>query len=133
MYQDVFMVNHWMLTSSGGQGGWGIIGRGELRPSYYTFQLFARFGKELVYTDSGVEDVSVYASHTDDGRLTIILVNLADAEQQATLKIAGEEPEAAEQWQLTQESLPETAADITFSDGAVTLPPQSVTLLILDN
>jgi hypothetical protein len=33
MYQDVFMVNHWMLTSSGGSGGWGIIGRGEVRPS----------------------------------------------------------------------------------------------------
>ncbi|MFZ0548643.1 MAG: hypothetical protein WAM60_24550, partial [Candidatus Promineifilaceae bacterium] len=59
MYQDVFMVNHWMLTSSGGHGGWGIIGRGELRPSYYVFQLYAKFGTELVYTDSGVEDVSV--------------------------------------------------------------------------
>ena len=35
--QDVLMVNHWMLTSQGGQGGWGLIGRDVLRPSYCVY------------------------------------------------------------------------------------------------
>ncbi|MFZ0544424.1 MAG: hypothetical protein WAM60_03240, partial [Candidatus Promineifilaceae bacterium] len=75
----------------------------------------------------------VYASQRDDGRLTIMLVNLADTEKETTLHIAGQEPETAELWQLTEESLPEAASNATFSDGAVTLPPQSITLLILGN
>lgn len=131
MYQDVFMVNHFMLTSSGGQGGWGIIGRGELRPGYYVYRLYSMFGSELVYTDSGLEDVSVFASRREDGRLTILINNLADTEQTANLSIAGEVPESAEQWQLTQETIPEAAANVTFSDGTVMLPPQSITLLVI--
>ena len=132
MYQDVFMVNHFMLASSGGQGGWGIIGRGELRPTYYVYQLYSMFGRELVYTDSGLEEVSVFASQREDGRLTILINNLADTEQQATLQIAGESPGTAEQWQLTQDTKPETAVQFTFpADSSVTLPPQSITLFVL--
>lgn len=131
MYQDVFMVNHFMLASSGGQGGWGIIGRGELRPAYYVYRLYSMFGSELVYTDSGIDDLSVFASRREDGRLTILINNLADTEQSATLRIAGEAPETAEQWQLTQETNPEAATNTTFSDGTVTLPPQSVTLFVI--
>jgi hypothetical protein len=131
MYQDVLMVNHFMLASSGGQGGWGIIARGEVRPAYYVYRLYSMFGSELVYTDSGFEDVSVFASRREDGRLTILINNLADTEQSAILSIAGEAPETAEQWQLTQESIPEAATDIGFSDGMVTLPPQSITLLVI--
>ncbi len=132
MVQDVFMVNHWMLTSSGGHGGWGIIGRGELRPSYHVFQLFSQFGDELVYTDSGVTDVSVYAARRDDGRLTIIAINLADTDQAATLQIAGAAPTQAELWQLTPGTVPEPA-DFSFAaNGAVTLPGQSVSLFILE-
>jgi len=120
MYQDVFMVNHWMLTSSGGQGGWGIIGRGELRPSYYVFQLYGQFGTELVYTDSGVEDVSVYAAWREDGRLTILTVNLADTEKEVALHIAGAAPGQMEHWQLTQDSLPEATNIAPSADGGKT-------------
>lgn len=132
MVQDVFMVNHFMLATSGGQGGWGIISRVGLRPSYYVFQLFGQFGDELVYTDSGVADVSVYAAKRDDGRLTIIAVNLADTDQDATLQIAGAAPTQAELWQLTPGTVPE-ATDFAFAvNGAVTLPGQSVSLFILE-
>jgi hypothetical protein len=85
-----------------------------------------------VYTDSGLEEVSVFASQREDGRLTILISNLADTEQQATLQIAGESPGTAEQWQLTQDTKPEAATEFTFpADNTVTLPPQSITLFVL--
>jgi len=36
----VFMANHWMLTSKGGYGGWGLIGQTAVYPSYYTYQMY---------------------------------------------------------------------------------------------
>jgi hypothetical protein len=132
LYQDVFMVNHWLLTSSGGQGGWGIIGRGELRPAYYVYQLYSMFGTELVYTDSAVEDLSIYAARREDGRITILINNLADTEQTATLLAAGESAGTAEMWQMTADASPETAEEFTFSaDGLITVPAQSISLFIL--
>lgn len=128
MRQDVFMVNHWMLTSQGGQGGWGLIGRSELRPSYYVFQLFKQFGEERAYAESGVADVSVYAAKRADGVLTVLVVNLADEAQTVALQVEGMGLGTAVIQQLTPEQNPE-AAPFTFpADGAITLPPQSVTL-----
>ena len=131
MRQDVFMVNHWMLTSHGGYGGWGLIGRGEVRPSYYVYQLYSRFGADLVYAGSGVEDVSVYAAWRDDGALTLLIVNLADTEKQATLQVEGTVPAPAELWRLDPQQLPEAASDFTVPpDGVLSLPAHSVSLLI---
>lgn len=130
--QDVFMVNHWMLTSKGGQGGWGIIGPGEQRPSYYTFQLYKQFGNELVAAASGVDNLSIYAARRDDGALTLILVNLADEAQTATLQVQGVNLSEAELWQLDPEHQPETGVNFVFpTNGEISLPGQSVSLFIL--
>jgi hypothetical protein len=132
MRQDIFMVNHWMLTSHGGYGGWGLIGRGELRPSYYAVRLFSQFGSELIHADSGVADVSLYAARRDDGALTLLIVNLADHEQEATLRVAGNLPAQAELWRLDPEQRPEAATHVTLSEGErLTLPAQSISLYVL--
>jgi hypothetical protein len=135
MYQDVFMVNHWLLTSSGGGGGWGLIGRGELRHSYWVYQLYQQFGTELVYTDSGVEDVTVYAARRDDGALTIMVVNTADTEKQVKLEMVGETAVVPYQlWRLDQEHIPETAVTLEMTLGeALSLPSQSLSLLIINS
>jgi hypothetical protein len=133
MRQDILMVNHWMLTSHGSYGGWGLIGRGELRPSYYVYQLYSKFGTEQVYADSGVGDASVYAAKRDDGALTLMIVNLADSEKQATLQVQGETPSQAELWRLDLEHLPEAASAFSLpADGGLNLPPQSVSLFIFN-
>lgn len=133
MRQDVFMVNHWMLTSQGGQGGWGLIGRGELRPSYYVYQMYSRFGTELVHAASGVEDVSVYAARRNDGMLTLLVINLADIEKQVTLQMEGELPAQADLWQLDEAHRPEAASTFFFpNNGTFSLPPQSVSLFIVN-
>ena len=129
--QDVFMLNHWMLTSQGGQGGWGLIGRGELRPSYYVYQLYSKFGRERLYAASGVADVSVYAARRDDGALTVMVINLADTEQHVTLELSGAEAGEAELWRLDEGGVPETAVSLSLpAGGDLTLPPQSVSLLV---
>lgn len=133
MRQDLFMVNHWMLTSQGGQGGWGLIGRGELRPSYYVYRLFHQFGSDRVWAESGVEDVSIYAARRDDNALTIIIVNLADTEKEVRLKIAGETPLRAELWRLDQQQTPEAGTGFSFAaGGGLPLPPQSVSLFVIN-
>lgn len=132
MVQDVFMVNHWMLTSKGGQGGWGIIGAAEERPSYDTFQLFKQMGSEMIAAASGINDLSIYAAKREDGTLTLILVNLADTPQTATLQVQGVPLGQAKLWQLDPEHRPDAGTPFTFADdGNITLPGQSVSLLII--
>ena len=132
MVQDVFMVNHWMLTSKGGQGGWGLIGPGQERPSYDTFQLFKQMGSEMIAAASGVNNLSIYAAKRDDGALTLILVNRADEAQTATLQVQGVSLGQAELWQLDPEHRPEAGMSFTFpANGEITLPGQSISLFII--
>ena len=132
MRQDVFMVNHWLLTSHGGYGGWGLIGRGELRPSYYVYRLYSKFGQELLYGESGVADVSIYAARRDDGALTLLIVNLADTDRQATLQVQGEPLAEAALWRLAPEQLPQEATSFSFpAGGTLSLPAQSVSLFVI--
>lgn len=133
MGQNVFMVNHWMLTSKGGQGGWGILGQSEVRPSYYVFQLYQKFGTQLVQAESGITDVSVYAAKRDDGALTIMVVNLADEAKSASIVVAGEMGNQAALWQLGMEQVPEEETAVFLSpETPLSLPPQSVSLYILN-
>ncbi len=130
--QDLFMINHWLITSSGGQGGWGLIGRGELRPSYYVYQLYDKFGRERVYAESGVDDVSVYAAKRQDGALTLLVINLADGEKGARLQLPEGLPAQAELWRLDQTQQPIEPHDFDFpGSGQLSLPPQSVSLFVI--
>ena len=132
MGQDVFMVNHWMLTSKGGQGGWGLIGQSELRPSYYVYQIYRQFGTEQVYAASGVTDVSVYAAARPDGALTILIINLADEAKEVALRLSGNPLTQADLWRLDQQTLPAAATPFSFpSDGLITLPPHSLSLYVV--
>jgi hypothetical protein len=130
MRKNLLMVNHWMLTSHGSSGGWGLIGRGELRPSYYVYQLYDKFGSERVHAESGVDDVSVYAARAEDGTLTLLIINLADTEKQVTLQLLDQAPPEAELWRLDPDQLPVESSRFKFpAGGELSLPMQSVTLL----
>jgi hypothetical protein len=132
IHQDLFMINHWLITSSGGLGGWGLIGRGELRPSYYVYQLYDKFGRERVYAESGVDDVSIYAANRQDGALTLLVINLADGEKGARLQLPEGLPAQAELWRLDQTQQPLEPHDFDFpGSGQLSLPPQSVSLFVI--
>jgi hypothetical protein len=130
MRDGVHMVNHWLITSSGGQGGWGLVSRGEVRPSYYVYVLFGQFGDHLVYSSSDDPLVSVYAARRGDGALTILVVNLSDDEITKPFTLQGRPAGTAEVWRLDLSHNAENVGTLDLASGQVMLPPQSVSLFV---
>ncbi len=127
--QDVVIANQWMLTSSGDQGGWGLIGRGELRPSYYTYQMYKMFGNHLLFSSSSDPDVSVYAAETDDSTLTIMMINLSNETKIMPINIKGFKSFSAYRWLLDKDHHAESLPALTVDNNSqVTLPGQSMML-----
>jgi len=131
--ENVFMFNHCMLASSGGaQGGWGMITRGGLRPSYYVYQMYSMFGSQMVYSASGVENVDIYAAKREDGSLTVMVVNLNDDSQTVPLQWNGQTPSSAQLFLFDPEHNAQDMGSFTFpADGTLTLPGQSLSLYVI--
>ena len=128
--EDVLMVNQWVISQR--STGLGLINGFTIRPTLYIFQMYKHFGDELVQAASSAPDVSVYAAQRDDGALTVMVINLADTEQTATLQVAGIAPTEAEVWRLDAEHNAENLGVQPWpADGTVTLPAQSVTLFVI--
>ena len=125
----VTIANQWMLTSKGGQGGWGLIGGFDLYPSYHVYQLYKKFGTELVYASSGITDLSIYASKQSDDTLTVIVINLTEQEQITPLQIEGQPESQAETWLFDESHTAESIGSTTIND-TITVPPESMTLYI---
>ncbi|MBN2471616.1 MAG: hypothetical protein JXN59_12915 [Anaerolineae bacterium] len=126
------IVAYFELQTQDARGGWGILSRFEVRPTYYTYQLYQRFGTELLHAESAAEQVSIYAALRDDGALTLMVVNLADDPQTVPLDIQGFTPgEGIETYRLDPEHQAELVDSPDLSEGALTLPGQSVTLYII--
>jgi hypothetical protein len=129
MTEDVWMANQWVISQR--STGLGLINGFTIRPTLYTFQMFMHFGDQQVYAASGAEDVTVYAARRDDGALTVMAINLGDAEQTVTLDVAGQTPTEGEVWLLDKEHNAENLGEQPWSaDGMVTLPAQSVILYV---
>lgn len=126
----VFLLNHWLLTSQGGMGAWGLISTSELRPSYYTYQLYKQFGSEQVYSSSDDPDVAILAARRSDGALTVLLTNLGVGEVSKPLTVAGGVPATAEAFVLDAQHNAESIGMLDLSSGSLTLPAQSVVLLV---
>jgi hypothetical protein len=101
-------------------------------PSYYTYQLYKMFGTTLVYSSSDDYDVSVYAARRGDGTLTILLINLSGEEKNKTLAVEGVMTLAgAEHWLFDPQHNAENLGAFDLPGGAISLPAQSMTLLVI--
>lgn len=130
MSQDVWMVNQWVISQR--STGLGLINGFTIRPTLYTFRMFKHFGDQQVHAASGVEGVSVYAALRDDDALTVMAINLGDAEQTMTIDVAGQTPTEAEVWLLDRDhSAEDLGVQPWPADGMLTLPAQSVTLYVI--
>lgn len=134
--QRVFMFNHWMLAAGGGgntsPASWGMIARSGVRPSYYTYQMYSMFGSDLLYSASGIENVSIYAARREDGTITLMIVNLNDEAQIVPLQFKARAPSTAQLFVLTPEHNAQDMGNITLpADGNVPLPGQSVSLFVI--
>lgn len=127
---DIFMANEWALAATGGAGGLGLISSLDLFPAYYTYQMYKKFGNELVYSSSDDPDLSIYAAQREDGALTVMVINLSLEEKIKAVQIAGQSQVNAETWLFDPAHKAENQGMLSLS-GPITFPPQSVTLYIL--
>ena len=126
--QGAFMVNQFGISSE-----WGLMGNYEVRPIYYVYKMYQRFGTQGLYASSDDPAVSVFAATTAEGVPTLMIVNLASTPVTKTLTIAGGPGRVrAETWLLDQdhnaEQIEATELDATTQ---LTLSPESMTLLVL--
>jgi hypothetical protein len=123
-------VAHFALQTNPGQGGWGLLARDEVRPSYYVYQMYARFGDRLRFAASPVEEVSLFAALDGDGALTLMLVNLSDQAQSLPLQLDHFEPTGdAAIWRFDATHQAARLEDVPLASGAsLAVPPQSMTL-----
>jgi alpha-L-arabinofuranosidase len=126
----VFMANQWMLTSKGGQGGLGLVGNADVYPSYHVYQMYKKFGNELVYSSSDDSDLPIYAARREDGSLTIIVINLALEEKTKVIRIESQTQGQAEAWLFDPSHKAESIGKVDFT-GPITLSAQSMTMFIL--
>lgn len=130
MNADVLMVNQWVLSQR--STGLGLFQGSTVRPTFYVFPLYKNFGSEQLFATSGVEDVDIFAARRDDGALTVMVINLSDAEQQIPLQVTGMELVEAEVWRLDKTHNAENLGVQPFTAvGLLTLPPQSATLYVI--
>jgi hypothetical protein len=124
--QDVLMVDQFALA-----GDYGIVGRDALYPMYYVYMMYQRFGSERLRAASDDPLVQVYAARRADGTLTVMIVNFGSAPATKPLTIVAVGAAAsAETWLFDQDhTAQQTGA--TALGGTVTVPGESMTLLIV--
>lgn len=126
------IVNYFDFQTSPSRGGWGLLSQYEVRPTYYTYQLYQRFGTELLFSESSIEYLSIYAALREDGALTLIVVNLADDEQTAKLQLDNfEMAGSAEVWRLDIDNMGIQIDDEDLGNLEIAVPGQSATLYII--
>jgi len=131
--QGVTIVAHFSLQSNASTGGWGLLGRSEVRPSYYVYQMYKRFGQELLYASSDDPDLSIYAARREDGVLTVMVINLSPEEKEKPLLLSGFTPGgSAEVWRFDTGHLAESVGTETIGpETTIALPAQSITLYVV--
>ncbi|RPI30937.1 MAG: hypothetical protein EHM70_12680 [Chloroflexota bacterium] len=136
--QRVEIVAHFVLVSKGNQGGWGLLESYGLRPSYYVYMLYQKFGSELIYASSDHPDVSVYAAKRQDGALTLMFVNLGPEPIDIPLRIDDFTSSVdVEAWLFDQDHFAEVVDEATLLDlpldasSLAHLPGQSMALVAL--
>jgi hypothetical protein len=126
--QRVTIAGYWQFGSR--NTSFGILG-GEVRPVYYTFQMYQQFGTEALNTASDFEDVQVYAARREDGALTVMVVNLGLEAATVPLSIRGFTPAAeAEVWLFDPENAAVAVGMQPLGD-TITVNGQSLTLYVI--
>ena len=120
-------------------GPFGLLDRVAVRPQYWVYPLYARFGDELVYAAAGdgAAPVTAYAALNQSGELTLMVINRGPAAADFTLSLAGHAGGTAEVFRLDDERVAAGTVDsptgtAELADGAtIAVPPLSATLYVL--
>ncbi|MBC8335722.1 MAG: hypothetical protein ISR59_02425 [Anaerolineales bacterium] len=130
--QQVDIVAYFLLQSQSGQGGWGLLARFDVRPTYYVYQMYQQFGDELIYASSGFSEISIYAARRSDGAMTAMIINLGPDDVQVPLYLENLEiTDPAEVWLFDVDHKAEHIGMQSISNGSILmLPGQSISLYV---
>jgi hypothetical protein len=131
--QRVDIVAYFLLQSQTRTGGWGLLARFEVRPTYYVYQMYKQFGDELLYASSDDPDVSIFAARrAEDDAITIMIINLSPEEKRKPLVLEdGPRTERAKVWLFdAAHNAERIEAEGVSNGGDLILPPQSISLHI---
>ena len=131
--QRVDIVAYFLLQSQTRTGGWGLLARFEVRPTYYVYQMYKHFGDELIYASSDDPDISIYAARREeDDAITLMLVNLGPEEKRKPLVMQNVSSAGiAEIWLFDAVHNAEKIGTASVPSGEeIVLPPRSISLYV---
>lgn len=127
--QRVEMVTYFNLRTTNGPASYGLVGRMDYRPTGHVYRLYQKFGTELVQSASDSDFVSITAALTEDGAVTLMIVNRNATDTPVTIDVGASAGGVAEAWRLDPAHNAESIEAQTFSALTdLTLPAYSVTL-----
>ncbi len=131
--QKVEIVAYFSLQSNPSTGGYGLVSRREVRPTYYVYKLYQQFGTELVHSSSEDPDISVYAALREEGTLTILAVNRGSSRVEKTLQsYYPNQGETARVWLFDADHAAEEVDSLPWSEQSiVSLPAYSATMFVI--
>jgi hypothetical protein len=127
--QKVDIVAYFNLYTSSSPSSYGLISRYEPRPTYYVYQMYKRFGTELVESESSDPMVTVAAALAKNGALTVMVINRGADEKTLTLDLHGATVNGnADVWRFDAEHKAEQVGTAGLSMG--TVPGHSISLYV---
>jgi hypothetical protein len=127
----VAIVDYFSLQSPAPIGAYGLLARTEVRPTYYTYQMYRHFGDILLESHSEDALTTIYAARrSSDNALTLMVINLSDQVVSKPLQLAGWEAASAELWRFDPEHQAENLGQVDL-EGTLTVPPTSINLYII--
>jgi hypothetical protein len=128
------LLTYWTLKTGSSDAGHALMTSYRLRPSYYVYQIYKRFGNHLLTANSDDGAVSLFAAKRDNGTVTLIFVNRGDALVKKFLQLdGGDGLRLAEIYLFDQSRMAEPMIVPPFQNGdTVELPALSMTLYVLE-
>ncbi|PJF31597.1 MAG: hypothetical protein CUN52_02715 [Phototrophicales bacterium] len=132
---QVSIVAYFNMQTSDQLGGHGLLARYNVRPTYYVYQLYQKLGTTLLQSGNDTPlDIIITSALREDGAITIIITNVTDNLLTRPLELVNTNANLTdgEYWLFDQNHRAEALAwSDGVQNGVVTLPPQSITLLIV--
>jgi hypothetical protein len=112
------ILAYWQLKSASDNAGHGLMTSYDIRPSYYVFQLYKRFGNHLLTASSDQAMVSIFAAKKDDGSVTVMILNRGEAAVKQPLQLEkGDKLTLAEAYLFDQNNLAKSFSPPAFHNG----------------
>ena len=131
IYQEPYAVVYHDFQSAANRGGMGLMGRSDLRPSYFVYQFYQQFGDTLLEVDSSEDFVNIYAARREDAAITLIMTNLTDDDRDISLDLTGIDGETVSVWVMDEANGYHEGEPVALDD-LFTLAGRSVMMLVIE-